>query len=135
MPLTVLDEHIQSLKKYNSAAQWAIDTSKNNPRNKELQIRNRENIIRGCETNLWIDGSIEDDVWQFVFDTDSDMTRATATVVTGVVSGMETNDILELEFKDFENFAQYFSFNRKRGIQLMLNHIQKVIDNHDSTIV
>lgn len=122
-----LDSYISQLKNSPNFNDWILSlaTTYVSP---EEKIRSRENLVRGCETELWITGHEEDSKWVFVYDTNTMFTKATAKVVTDCCSELSSTDIQGIDFMDFSEFAQYLSFNRKRGIQLMLNHIKTIVD-------
>lgn len=94
----------------------------------EVNFRARENSVRGCETELWIIGQEQDGTWQFFYDANTLFTKATARIITDCCSGKSSSDIKGLDFMDFSQIAQYLSINRKRGVQLMLNHIKNIVD-------
>ncbi len=106
--------------------EWLLEQGRSVPPEKSIQLRKPENFIRGCEVSTWIAGYNTENGWQFDYDSESKINRSLAEIVVNVCNGCTTDRIRTINFSDFADITAYLPYNKKKGVQLMLNRIHKI---------
>ena len=68
----------------------------------EDEHKTEENKIRGCISNLWVTGNVQEDgTMQYQHDADSHMTKGTAKVIIDIVNGEHRSEVANLTLESF----------------------------------
>lgn len=98
---------------------------------KELPIidstkKTEENIIKGCQSQVWLDGQLENGKILFTADSDAIITKGIIALLIRVVSDQTPNEILnnELYFIDQIGLKEHLSPTRSNGLVSMVKKMK-----------
>ena len=89
-------------------------------------IRQKENYVKGCQSDVWITVTRQNDTFNFIIDSDINFVRGIGKILTEVYSGYTAEEISKIKFAHFKNIAQYLTLPRKKGMQIMINKIHNL---------
>jgi cysteine desulfuration protein SufE len=115
---SVMDEWMD---KYN----YLIDLGKSIPLLDEAG-KKEENLIRGCQSRVWLSADFSDGVVNFKADSDAIITKGIAALLIRVLSGHTPNEILntDLYFIDKIGLKEHLSPTRSNGLVAMLKQMR-----------
>jgi len=91
-----------------------------------IELQTSQFFVNGCQSQVWIFPYIdEDDKMRFLGHSDSFMVRGIVYLLIDIVSDME--DPTQVTWKDIEPLAKYFSMQRRRGMQAIINRIRSTV--------
>lgn len=90
----------------------------------EYQVE--ENLIKGCQSKVWLHAAIEDDRVVFTANSDAILTKGIIAILIRVFSGQKALDILEadLSFVDEIGLKEHLSPTRANGLVSMIKQIK-----------
>ncbi len=88
--------------------------------------RDAKNFVHGCQSQVWVEGEEQPTGWEFKLDSDSYMVKGIGNVLCRCMSGMTAEEIEQITFYDFRNLTQYFSQQRKQGMQAVINKCKQI---------
>jgi len=94
-------------------------------------IRNDEQLISGCESQLWLAWEKNQQRYNFRFDSDSRLIRGLAALCISLVEDKSRQEILALDFKSiFKQLGldQHLSPSRNNGIYGLVQKIQSIVN-------
>ena len=93
------------------------------PREKKKE----ENLIEGCQSNVWLAAEYNNGVVNFFADSDAIITKGLVSLLLRIFSGQRPLDILNANYNfiDTIGFKKHLSINRANGLESMLNEIKK----------
>lgn len=100
------------------------------------ELRNPENLVRGCEVSAWLAHREENGVHQFVFDSDSRVINGLAVLLLSQVQGKTT---LEIQAVDFEqlllsvNLEKHLTPSRNNGLHALIEYVFTLVAYGDSS--
>ena len=85
-----------------------------------------ENLIKGCQSKVWLYSNLQDDKVVFSADSDAILTKGIVALLLRVYSGQKPTDILtaESEFIDKIGLKEHLSPTRANGLVSMLKQIK-----------
>ncbi len=86
------------------------------------ELRTSANFVNGCQSQVWIVGYQDQGKIKFVGDSDSFMVKGIIYVVSDIVNDME--DPTQVDWQMFKPLTKYFTTQRQRGIQAIINRIR-----------
>lgn len=90
------------------------------------ELQTKENFVNGCQSQVWLFGYIDDDdKIKFLGHSDSFMVRGVIYLLIDIVSDMD--DPTQVTWQDVEPLAKYFSMQRRRGMQAIINRIRSTV--------
>lgn len=109
------------MDKYN----YLIELSKDLPLIHENE-RTDQNLIKGCQSNVWLAAEYKDGVIQFRGDSDAIITKGIIALLIRVLSGQKPKDIIDadLYFIDQIGLRQNLSPSRSNGLLSMLKNMR-----------
>ncbi|NSW45885.1 MAG: SufE family protein [Bacteroidales bacterium] len=109
------------MEKYN----YIIELAKTLPPFKE-EYRAKENLIQGCQSQVWLGAEYIDGKLYFYADSDAIITKGIIALLLRVLSGQSPNDILntELWFVEKIGLASHLSPTRSNGLTSMIKQIK-----------
>jgi len=109
------------MEKYN----YIIELAKTLPPFKE-NYRTKENLIQGCQSQVWLGAEYNDGKLYFYADSDAIITKGIIALLLRVLSGQSPNDILntELWFVEKIGLASHLSPTRSNGLTSMIKQIK-----------
>jgi cysteine desulfuration protein SufE len=105
--------------------EYIIELGKNLPLIKE-EFKTEENIIKGCQSKVWLQGEQKDDTVVFTADSDAILTKGIIAILIRVFSNQNPADILEadMDFIDEIGLKEHLSPTRANGLVSMIKNIK-----------
>lgn len=85
-----------------------------------------ENIVKGCQSQVWLTASNDGDVVHFEADSDAIITKGIIALLVKVFSGQKASDIVndDLSFVDQIGLKEHLSPNRSNGLVEMIKKMK-----------
>ncbi|MCO5241018.1 MAG: SufE family protein [Chitinophagaceae bacterium] len=92
----------------------------------EEQYKRDENLIKGCQSRVWLHAEYKDGKIYFTADSDAVITKGLVSMVVRVLSGQSPKDIAEadLYFVDAIGLKSHLSPTRSNGLLAMLKQMK-----------
>ena len=92
----------------------------------ESKFKLDENLIKGCQSKVWLYSELENDKIKYSADSDAILTKGIAALLIRVYSGQKPNDILtaETRFIDEIGLKEHLSPTRANGLVSMIKQIK-----------
>lgn len=105
--------------------QYVIDLGNSLPLIDE-QYKTEENIIKGCQSKVWLHGEQKDGNVVFTADSDAILTKGIIAILIRVFSNQKPADILEADtaFIDEIGLKEHLSPTRANGLVSMIKQIK-----------
>ena len=105
--------------------QYLIDLGKNLP---EFDQNNKidSNLIKGCQSKVWLNSSFNDDIVIFDADSDAIISKGIISLLIRVFSGHKPKDILDanIDFIEKIGLNSHLSQTRANGLLSMIKQIK-----------
>lgn len=105
--------------------QYMIDLGKSLPLINP-EFKTEENIIKGCQSKVWLKGEINENKIIFTADSDAILTKGIIAILIRVFSNQNAADILtaNLDFIDEIGLKEHLSPTRANGLVSMIKNIK-----------
>lgn len=105
--------------------EYIIELGKNLPLIKE-EFKIEDNIIKGCQSKVWLQGEQQGDTVAFTADSDAILTKGIIAILIRVFSNQKPADILEadMDFIDAIGLKEHLSPTRANGLVSMIKNIK-----------
>lgn len=105
--------------------EYIIELGKNLPLIKE-EFKTDNNLIKGCQSKVWLQGEQNDDKVIFTADSDAILTKGIIAILIRVFSNQKASDILEadMDFIDQIGLKEHLSPTRANGLVSMIKNIK-----------
>jgi cysteine desulfuration protein SufE len=105
--------------------EYIIELGKNLPLIEE-EFKTEENIIKGCQSKVWLKGEQKGDVVIFTADSDAILTKGIIAILIRVFSNQKPADILDadMRFIDEIGLKEHLSPTRANGLVSMIKNIK-----------
>ncbi len=105
--------------------EYIIDLGKNLPLIQE-EFKTEGNIIKGCQSKVWLHGEQKDDKIIFTADSDAILTKGIIAILIRVFSNQKASDILaaDMDFIDKIGLKEHLSPTRANGLVSMIKNIK-----------
>jgi cysteine desulfuration protein SufE len=105
--------------------EYIIELGKNLPLIKE-EFKTEDNIIKGCQSKVWLKGEESEDKIVFTADSDAILTKGIIAILIRTFSNQKAIDILEadMEFIDKIGLKDHLSPTRANGLVSMIKNIK-----------
>jgi len=105
--------------------EYIIDLGKALPLIEE-QYKTEENIIKGCQSKVWVHGELNNDKIVFTADSDAILTKGIIAILIRAFSNQKAGDILEAntDFIDEIGLKEHLSPTRANGLVSMIKQIK-----------
>lgn len=90
--------------------------------------RNERNLIKGCQSRVWLDYSVDDGKINFIADSDAIITKGIISLLIGIYSGRTPQEILSSDFSVVEKIGlkENLSPTRANGLVSMIAKIREI---------
>ncbi|MDM1396974.1 SufE family protein [Myroides odoratimimus] len=90
------------------------------------QYQVEENLIKGCQSQVWLHAELQDDKVVFTANSDAILTKGIIAILIRVFSGQRTEDILnaDMSFIDEIGLKEHLSPTRANGLVSMIKQIK-----------
>ena len=104
---------------------YLIDLGKSLPKI-DSTYKNQENIITGCQSQVWLHAKKEDNKVVFTADSDAIMTKGIIAMLIRVLSGQKAENIINtnLDFIDKIGLNEQLSQTRANGLNSMIKQMK-----------
>ena len=105
--------------------EYIIELGKKLPLIKE-EYKTENNIIKGCQSKVWLQGEQTDDKIIFTADSDAILTKGIIAILIRTFSNQKASDILDadLNFIDEIGLKEHLSPTRANGLVSMIKNIK-----------
>ena len=105
--------------------EYIIDLGKNLPLIQE-EYKTDENLIKGCQSKVWLHGEQNGDKIVFTADSDAILTKGIIAILIRVFSNQTATDILnaDMDFIDEIGLKEHLSPTRANGLVSMIKNIK-----------
>ena len=105
--------------------EYIIDLGKNLPLIGE-EFKTDDNLIKGCQSKVWLKGVENDDKIAFTADSDAILTKGIIAILIRVFSGQTSSEILaaDMDFIDEIGLKEHLSPTRANGLVSMIKNIK-----------
>ena len=105
--------------------EYIIDLGKNLPLIKE-ESKTDDNLIKGCQSKVWLQGEQNDDKIVFTADSDAILTKGIIAILIRAFSNQKAIDILnaDTDFIDEIGLKEHLSPTRANGLVSMIKNIK-----------
>ncbi len=105
--------------------EYIIDLGKNLPLIKE-EFKTDTNLIKGCQSKVWLQGEQNDDKIVFTADSDAILTKGIIAILIRTFSNQSASDILDADmgFIDEIGLKEHLSPTRANGLVSMIKNIK-----------
>lgn len=90
-------------------------------------LRTNQNYMYGCQSDVWLAGSCENNRWRFSFDSNSLMVKGIGKIVLDCFNDLTADEIRSINFFAFKNIAARLPHERQRGLQFIINRIHTIV--------
>ena len=105
--------------------EYIIDLGKNLPLINEA-FKTEDNIIKGCQSKVWLKGEQDEDTIVFTADSDAILTKGIIAILIRVFSHQKAIDILnaDMDFIEAIGLKEHLSPTRANGLVSMIKNIK-----------
>lgn len=105
--------------------EYIIELGKNLPLIQE-EFKTEDNIIKGCQSKVWLKGEENKDKIVFTADSDAILTKGIIAILIRVFSNQKASDILnaDMDFIDEIGLKEHLSPTRANGLVSMIKNIK-----------
>ncbi len=105
--------------------EYIIDLGKKLPLIKE-EFKTDDNIIKGCQSQVWLKGEENQENIIFTADSDAILTKGIIAILIRVFSNQKSSDILnaDMDFIDEIGLKEHLSPTRANGLVSMIKNIK-----------
>lgn len=105
--------------------EYIIELGKNLPLIKE-EYKTEENLIKGCQSKVWLQGEQKGDKIVFTADSDAILTKGIIAILIRAFSNQKAEDILkaDVDFIDEIGLKEHLSATRANGLVSMIKNIK-----------
>ena len=120
-----LVEDFSFMEDWTEKYQYLIDLSKNlTPMDTKFKVE--DNLIKGCQSKVWLKASFENELINFQADSDAIISKGIVAILLSVLNDRKPNEILnaDLSFIDQIGLKEHLSPNRANGLSSTLKQIK-----------
>lgn len=120
-----LIEDFELFDDWESKYEYIIDLGKQFPPLEE-QFKTEENIIKGCQSRVWLNAYMEGGLLKFEADSDAIIVRGLVSMLVKVLSGHSPAEIAgaDLYFMERVGLHQHLAQTRSNGLASMLKQMK-----------
>ncbi len=131
MTMTILEIQAEIIDEFSMFEDWEeryqfmIDLGKSLPLIKE-EFKTEDNIIKGCQSKVWLKGENIDNKIVFTADSDAILTKGIIAILIRTFSNQKPEDILQAntDFIDEIGLKEHLSATRANGLVSMIKNIK-----------
>ena len=125
---TIQDEIVEEFSMFDDWMQryeYIIELGKSLPLIDE-KYKTEENIIKGCQSKVWLHGEKKDDKIVFTADSDAILTKGIIAILIRTFSNQKAADIIaaDMGFIDEIGLKEHLSATRANGLVSMIKNIK-----------
>jgi cysteine desulfuration protein SufE len=123
------DDIVETLSFFDSwedRYRYIIDLGKDLPEMDD-SLKTEERIVRGCQSQVWLEESIDGDVIRFQADSDAHIVRGLLAIVLAAYNGKTPQQILDFDTEAYFSqldLVKHLSPTRGNGLRAMVGRIK-----------
>ena len=119
------------LESWEQKYEFLIDLGKELPVMSE-SLKVEENLIKGCQSNVWLSSYLKDEKICFLADSDALITRGLIALLLKVFSNARAKEIALFDLKLISQIGldKHLSMNRSNGLVKMIEKIKEISLNY-----
>lgn len=129
--MTIKEKQNEIVAEFDFLADWEqkyeyiIDLGKQLPALSD-EVKTDENLIKGCQSKVWIDVKYENDKLRFLADSDGILPKGIVSLLVSIYSGHTTDEILNSDFDFISQIGlqEFLSPSRANGLMAMTKQIK-----------
>ena len=120
-----LAEDFSFMEDWTEKYQYMIDLSKSLDE-MDLQFKTEDNLIKGCQSKVWLNSSFNDNMVIFEADSDAIISKGIISLLVKVFSGHKPDEIIEanIDFIEKIGLDSHLSQTRANGLLSMIKQIK-----------
>ena len=113
--------------------EYLIDLGKELPQIEE-KLKIEDNLIKGCQSRVWLDAKHEDGKIIYTADSDAIISKGIISILISVFSGQKPEDIItaKIDFIEKIGLSNHLSQTRANGLLAMVKQIKIYAVAYDS---
>ena len=131
MELTDIKESFEFFDDWEDKYRFILEIGKDLPEMDD-DYRIEENLIRGCQSQVWLVYTIEDNKLRFQIDSDAHIVRGLLKILLVAINNLSPLEIIETDletlFEELGLMAQ-LSMSRGNGLRAMISKINQIAEN------
>ena len=131
MELTDIKESFEFFDDWEDKYRFILEIGKDLPE-MDSDYRIEENLIRGCQSQVWLVYTIEDNKLRFQIDSDAHIVRGLLKILLVAINNLSPLEIIETDletlFEELGLMAQ-LSMSRGNGLRAMISKINQIAEN------
>lgn len=118
-------EEFSMFEDWEERYQYMIDLGKELPLIDE-EYKTENNIIKGCQSKVWVHAELKDDKIKFTADSDAIITKGIIAILIRVFSNQHPKDIIDADtsFIDEIGLKEHLSPTRANGLVSMIKQLK-----------
>ena len=119
------------LENWDQKYEYLIDLGKELPK-AGLELKSTENLIKGCQSNVWLSSYIKNNKVYFIADSDALITRGLIALLLKVFSNAKPKEIalFDLQLISKVGLDKHLSMTRSNGLVKMIEKIKEISLNY-----
>tara|TARA_S200000501_G_C20326148_1_gene526648 strand:+ start:69 stop:491 length:423 start_codon:yes stop_codon:yes gene_type:complete len=119
------------LENWDQKYEYLIDLGKELPK-AGLELKSTENLIKGCQSNVWLSSYIKNNKVYFIADSDALITRGLIALLLKVFSNAKPKEIALFDLKLISKVGldKHLSMTRSNGLVKMIEKIKEISLNY-----
>ena len=120
-----LAEDFSFMEDWTEKYQYMIDLSKS-LNEMDLEFKTEDNLIKGCQSKVWLNSSFNDNMVIFEADSDAIISKGIISLLVKVFSGHKPDEIIEanIDFIEKIGLDSHLSQTRANGLLSMIKQIK-----------
>ena len=124
-------EDFEFLEDWEDKYRFILEIGKDLPE-MDGDYRIEENLIRGCQSQVWLVHRVEDNKLRFQIDSDAHIVRGLLKILLVAINNLSPSEIIETDLETlFEELGlmAHLSMSRGNGLRAMISKINQIAKN------
>ena len=131
MELTEIKDSFEFFDDWEDKYRFILEIGKDLPAMDD-DYRIEENLIRGCQSQVWLVHTVEDNKLRFQIDSDAHIVRGLLKILLVAINNLSPSEIIETDLETlFEELGlmEHLSMSRGNGLRAMISKINQIAEN------
>ena len=131
MELAEIKESFEFFDDWEDKYRFILEIGKDLP-DMDDDYRIEENLIRGCQSQVWLVYAIKDNKLRFQIDSDAHIVRGLLKILLVAINNLSPSEIIETDLETlFEELGlmTHLSMSRGNGLRAMIGKINQIAEN------
>ena len=131
MELAEIKESFEFFDNWEDKYRFILEIGKDLPAMDDY-YRIEENLIRGCQSQVWLVHTVEDNKLRFQIDSDAHIVRGLLKILLVAINNLSPSEIIETDLETlFEELGlmEHLAMSRGNGLRAMISKINQIAEN------